>query len=135
MDIKLTTDEEYVEEDQVESLKFEFKVEKSWITDNNIDKITVRLMRYHDGEWQTLNTTLQIEDETYVYYEAETPGCSTFAVVGSRVVEIKETGASGFDIPWTVIFGFTVISAFALSVLIFKGRIIYFDKSESEKEN
>ena len=82
-------------------------------------------MRYHDGEWQNLNTTLLDEDETYVYYEAETPGCSTFAVVGSRVIEIKETGTGGFDIPWIVIFGFTVLSVFVLGVIIFKGRIIY----------
>ena len=75
---------------------------------------------------------LLVEDETYVYYEAETPGCSTFAVIGNRVVEIKETSNSGFDIPWTVIFGFSVISVFALAVVIFKGRIIYTDKSKKE---
>ena len=44
LDIKLTMDNEFVEEDQVESLKFSFYVEKSWITENNIDKISVKLI-------------------------------------------------------------------------------------------
>ena len=135
LDIKLTTDEEFVEEEQVKSLKFKFKVELTWISENDIDKITVQLMRYHDGKWQSLTTTLQSEDETYVYYEAETPGCSTFAVIGSEVIEIDESyAAGGIDIPWPVLFGFTVLSIFGLAVVVFKGRIIYTDDS-SDKEN
>ena len=75
------------------------------------------------------------EDETYAYYEAETPGCSTFAVIGSEVIEIDESYADGgIDIPWPVLFGFTVLSIFALAVVVFKGRIIYTDDS-SDKEN
>ena len=133
LDIKLTAEEEFVEEGQVKSLKFKFKVELSWIAENNIDKITVLLMRYHYGKWQNLSTTLQSEDETYVYYEAETPGCSTFAVIGSKVIEIDESyAAGGIDIPWPVLFGFTVFSFFVLAVVVFKGRIIYIDKSEKE---
>ncbi|EMR74366.1 hypothetical protein MBGDN05_00152 [Thermoplasmatales archaeon SCGC AB-539-N05] len=43
-------------------------------------------MRYHNNEWQELTTTLTNEDTAYVYYEAETTGLSTFAIVGSEVV-------------------------------------------------
>ncbi len=62
----------------------EFKVEKSWLTDNNIDPDTVKLLRY-TTTWTELPTTYVSEDATYRYYTATTPGFSTFAVVGATL--------------------------------------------------
>ena len=88
--LELTSNGSDVEEDDIESLKINFKVEKSWINDNNIDKEKVTLMRYKDGAWETLDTTYISEDDTYVYYEAEMSGFSTFAVVGQEIVTTVE---------------------------------------------
>jgi len=68
--------------ENIDHAVIEFKLEKSWITANNIDENTVQLMRYKNG-WQPLPTRKIREDVNYVYYSAETPGFSVFAIGGS----------------------------------------------------
>ncbi|KHO47662.1 MAG: hypothetical protein QT00_C0002G0322 [archaeon GW2011_AR5] len=75
---------------QMSSVKVNFKVPKSWLSSNNIDKNTVALNRYNNG-WAKLATTIRSEDATYVYYAADTPGFSTFAITG-------EKGATFFEL-------------------------------------
>lgn len=129
LDIKLTSSEEYVAEDDIEDMKFTFKVEKTWIAENNIDKETILLRRYHDGDWQNLSTTLLSENDTYIFFEAESLGCSTFAVVGSQLVEISEPYATKTpEIPWTVIIGVIASTTIILVTVLFKARYIYFEE-------
>jgi PGF-pre-PGF domain-containing protein len=126
LDMKLIANDTYVEEDEIKSLEFKFKVEKAWINNNKIDKTTIRLIRYHDGEWQNLSTKLNSENNTYLYYSAESPGFSTFAVVGSKVVEKSESyGSEDIRIPWSFIFAFIILLTIILVVVLFKARYIY----------
>jgi PGF-pre-PGF domain-containing protein len=125
LDIKLISDEDYIEEKDIQTLEFKFKVEKEWINSNKIDKSTVKLIRYHDGEWQNLSTTLDNENETCIYYIAESPGCSTFAVVGKKVVEKDEAYGSELTIPWSIIFAFIILLTLILVIIIIKARYIY----------
>jgi PGF-pre-PGF domain-containing protein len=62
-----------------------FKVERSWIKNQNIDETTITLYRYHAGEWQPLTTEKGWEDEEYIYFTAMTPGFSVFAIAGFGV--------------------------------------------------
>jgi PGF-pre-PGF domain-containing protein len=62
-----------------------FIVETSWVSDNNIDSTSIRLNRYSDGDWNSLTTALTGEDALYLYYEAQTPGFSPFAITGREV--------------------------------------------------
>ena len=57
----------------------EFKVEKAWIKDNNINQSLVTLQRYDKG-WQPLDTKKVREDRNYVYFRTETTGFSCFAI-------------------------------------------------------
>jgi PGF-pre-PGF domain-containing protein len=125
LDIKLISDDDYIEEKDIQTLEFKFKVEKAWINSNKIDKSTVKLIRYHDGEWQNLSTTLDTENETCIYYIAESPGCSTFAVVGKKVVEKDEAYGSELTIPWSIIFAFIILLTLILVIIIIKARYIY----------
>ena len=59
-----------------------FKVEKSWIQDQKIDQSSITLNRYNDTKWNSLPTSLLSEDDKYVYFTAETPGFSPFAITG-----------------------------------------------------
>ena len=59
-----------------------FKVEKSWIQDGNIDKSSITLNRYSDKKWNQLSTNLSGEDDKYLYFTAKTPGFSSFAITG-----------------------------------------------------
>lgn len=62
-------------------IKIRFKVPKTWITTNNIDSLKVSLYRYNSG-WDKLVTTRTSSDSTYYYYEAISPGFSTFSIAG-----------------------------------------------------
>jgi len=65
--------------DKVKQGNLKFKVEKTWIEQNNLNKKLVRLYRY-TNQWDELQTNIIEEDATYVYYEAITPGFSYFKI-------------------------------------------------------
>jgi PGF-pre-PGF domain-containing protein len=57
----------------------EFKVEKSWLEENNISQSQITLQWYNKG-WETLATEKVKEDASYVYFKSKTPGFSCFAI-------------------------------------------------------
>ena len=127
LDIKLTAGDTYIGETGIQSMNFTFTVNKSWIDDNDIDKYTVTMMRYHNDTWQELDTTYLNETDDEMTFKAITPGLSIFAVVGDKVVveESDEIIVEVSIVPWwmpaTVIFTSTV----ALGLVIFKKRLVY----------
>ena len=64
-----------------------FEVEQLWVKDNNIDKNTIKLMRFVDDEWVTLDTMLTSEDDNNLKYRAITPGFSYFSIIGDKKKE------------------------------------------------
>lgn len=62
--------------------KIPFKVEKSWLKTNNISESDVSYKKLISGNWVELPIHKTSEDSEYVYYEAVTPGFSTFAITG-----------------------------------------------------
>jgi PGF-pre-PGF domain-containing protein len=64
------------------SAHIKFKVPKLWLTNNSIDSSTVSLYRF-TTQWDKLATAKLSEDSNYVYYQAETPGFSYFAIAGT----------------------------------------------------
>jgi len=68
--------------ENIENAAANFKVEKSWIQDKNIDKSSITLNRFNDTKWDALSTNLTGEDDKYLYFTAETPGFSSFAITG-----------------------------------------------------
>jgi len=63
----------------IDGAKIKFKVNASWYAANNLDPATTKLMRYTTS-WETLTTTQVSSDSDYYYFEAQTPGFSTFAI-------------------------------------------------------
>ncbi len=57
----------------------EFKVEKSWLEENNISQSQMILQWYNEG-WEPLETEKVKEDTDYVYFKAKTSGFSCFAI-------------------------------------------------------
>ena len=78
----------------------EFKVNKTWINESNIDETTITLNRYSDinNNWSALPTSKIKEDNASLYFESETPGFSLFAISGEEktapLSTETETGAS-----------------------------------------
>ncbi len=74
--------------EDVDGATLEFKVSNTWLTQNNIESIS--LMRY-TGSWTELPTQLISSDENYSHYRSETPGFSFFAVVGKASPQERST--------------------------------------------
>jgi PGF-pre-PGF domain-containing protein len=66
--------------DLLSDARIMFKVEKDWIAGNSIDPASIRMFRYNSGSWAQLPTSRTGEDDVYVYYIAQTPGFSAFAI-------------------------------------------------------
>ena len=67
----------------IENVVVNFKVEKSWTQDKNIDKSSITLNRYNGQSWDQLQTSLSGEDDIYLYYTAQTSDFSIFAITGN----------------------------------------------------
>jgi len=71
--------------ENIENAVVGFRVEKSWITSNDVDPALVRLWRFSSGEWEELYIRQSGEDDRYNYFEAQTPGFSSFAITALTV--------------------------------------------------
>ena len=82
--------------DKLDKATVEFKVKKSWATDNGISKENVVVSKFDEAgsEWNDLSTTYASEDDDYYYYNVELTSFSYFAV-GAKAVEEPATGSSG----------------------------------------
>jgi len=69
-----------------------FTVDKSWITENNIEGSSIALYRYSDDTWHKLVTRKISEDVNSLQFEAGTPGFSPFAVTGKTIGEPEGEG-------------------------------------------
>ncbi len=77
-------------DDEINKVVISFKVSKQWLIENNVSKENVVLMRYHNG-WTKLTTVESSEDNDYVYYKAETPGFSYYAITAFESENATET--------------------------------------------
>ncbi len=79
----------------------EFKVPKTWFTENSANKESVKLKRYVSNGWHDLTTTYTKAEGDYYYYSANTPGFSFFAIVatGTGTATALETGEETGETP------------------------------------
>lgn len=70
----------------IESSSVNFKVNTSWVDENNINKSTIILNRYDDEkkEWVELSVNLTSEDNQFLHFTADVPGYSSFAITGVK---------------------------------------------------
>lgn len=134
MDLKININNDYIQEGDIDSLIFYFRVKKTLINELNIDITSIFMVRYHN-DWQSLKTIFIEENEKYFYYSTESPGCSTFAIVGSEVVEKNEAFKTNeFEITWSFICAFIGIGFVILFVVILKAKFIYIDEKEGHQK-
>jgi len=69
----------------IKSVKLNFRVNKTWVSANNINLNSISLYRY-SNIWQKLQTSLINEDENYYYFNSVSPGLSVFAIAGEKNV-------------------------------------------------
>ncbi len=91
----------------IDEVSIAFKVEKSWLTSNNVNQASVALYRYTTSGWQKFDTTKTNDDANYVYYLAKGSSLSIFAIAGSlgattttvAANATTTTAAPGFSLP------------------------------------
>ncbi len=127
LDIEIKTNQTYIKEKTLENITIRFKVNNHWLDKYNV--AITSLLRYHNNTWYTLNTTKISKNENYTIFEAKTPGLSTFAVVGSKVIEKEETNSDdSTQIPWIIIIGFIICSIVVLILILIKAKYIYIEE-------
>lgn len=67
-----------------------FRVNTSWISDNNLASSDIELLRWDGNKWVTLETSEISKDDTFTYFEARTNAFSPFAIIGMK----KSTSSS-----------------------------------------
>ncbi len=86
----LELDKTNLEDENVDTVEIEFRVEKSWLTQNNVQENNIVLMRYNNNKWNELPTHKKSSDTKYIYYTASSPGLSYFAIAekGASLPEV-----------------------------------------------
>jgi len=80
----------------IENATITFKVNKTWIDDNNILISNIIMNRYYEGHWHPLTTSLMDCDDDYCYFISQTQGFSSFAITTKREY-IGNPGAEGIS--------------------------------------
>jgi PGF-pre-PGF domain-containing protein len=70
----------------IESSSVNFKVNTSWVNENNINKSSILLDWYDDEkkEWIELPVNLTGEDDQFLHFTANVPGYSSFTITGTK---------------------------------------------------
>ncbi len=90
--------------DTIENASIEFKVDKTWVQNNNIDLSTVTLNRYSGSSWNALPTTLVKDEGAYYYFKAKTSGFSPFSITGESGEKLQTAPIVPFrEVPKTVL--------------------------------
>ncbi len=74
----------YGDSDNILNATMDFKVNQTWIKENNIDPDSIILYKYNekDKKWIEIPVTFVGKDDQYVYYMANVPGYSSFVITG-----------------------------------------------------
>ncbi len=99
--------------ENIENAVMGFRVEKGWISSNNVDSASVKLWRFSSGKWEELSILKSGEDDRYIYFKAETPGFSSFVITAlpgeneavEKAVEASVVPSSGSLDGMGILFG------------------------------
>lgn len=73
----------------MENAGVDFKVEKTWLIENNLDASVIVLNMYEGGKWIEVPVTVTGEDSQFVYFKAKVSKYSTFAISSKAVTVDK----------------------------------------------
>ncbi|MCD4807892.1 MAG: PGF-pre-PGF domain-containing protein [Methanococcoides sp.] len=87
----------FATQDNIDLPVIGFRVNYSWMEMHGVDSSDIRLNRYSDNSWSTLETKVIEEDGEYFYFESLTPGFSPFAITaeGFEPEFVGEAGSNG----------------------------------------
>ncbi len=85
-----------IADSEFSSIKIRFKVSVAWLNTSNVDPTKIYMYRYSGGTWNRLDTVVKSSDSNNYFYEATSPGFSTFAIGGYKsTVTVPVSTSSG----------------------------------------
>lgn len=77
-----------INEDNLKNATVYFRVNRSWLTYNNISNASVALSEFHDGSWDIIPTYITGSDSKFAYYSARVNDISAlFAISGGISID------------------------------------------------
>ena len=67
--------------EEVDAAWFTFSLPVSWLEEQRFSPAGVTMFRFHEGAWQELPTEVLGEQNGMAWFQAESPGCSLFAII------------------------------------------------------
>ncbi|KKH50164.1 PGF-pre-PGF domain-containing protein [Methanosarcina sp. 1.H.A.2.2] len=77
----------YGSSDNILNASVSFRVDKSWMQENDITSVS---LYEYDKEWVKLQTTQVSEDEEFLYFTADVKGFSSFVIIGKSTQRVQE---------------------------------------------
>jgi len=69
-----------ITDSDVKKINIKFAVNKTWLTNNNVDASNITLYRWANNKWNELTTTFLGQDSSEALYQSESPGMSYFLI-------------------------------------------------------
>ncbi len=69
---------------RIKKAAIKFKVENTWMQNNNLAGSDMKMLRWNGGKWVELETKETNKDSTHTHFEATTEGFSHFAIIGTK---------------------------------------------------
>ncbi len=123
-----------------------FKVENSWLSNNNLAGSDVKLLKWDGSTWLQLETSEIRKDADFTYFEAKTSAFSPFAI-SAKVTEIAPTVTAPTPTPSTTatstatVPGVTPIAkppsmtwVYALVLIVLVAIVVYLYAATKKKE-
>ncbi|MFH1294930.1 MAG: PGF-pre-PGF domain-containing protein, partial [Candidatus Aenigmatarchaeota archaeon] len=79
-----------IDDSKIEGALIKFKINRTWITENNIELGSVKLNRLVGSSWEALPTAYDRSDTDYYYFASVTKGFSLFSITGEAIKEENE---------------------------------------------
>ncbi|NIO45028.1 MAG: PGF-pre-PGF domain-containing protein [Candidatus Aenigmarchaeota archaeon] len=92
-----------ITDSDINTVNIEFAVNKTWLTDNNVDATNITLYRWANNRWNDLSATKIAESTTEVFYKANSPGLSVFIIgtTGGAPPEPEPEPEEGCEESWS----------------------------------
>lgn len=79
----ISTSEQNFTDADIKSVNISFAVNKTWLTNNNIDASNITLYRWANNKWNDLSASKISEDANEVFFRVSSPGLSVF-IIGTK---------------------------------------------------
>ncbi|MBU4492454.1 MAG: PGF-pre-PGF domain-containing protein, partial [Euryarchaeota archaeon] len=73
---------------RIKEVLIRFKVENTWISNNNLATSEVKMVKWDGSKWVQLETAEKTKDASFTYFEAKTDTLSIFAITGLKGVAV-----------------------------------------------